>query len=236
MFNSLPFNTSTCTSHLASAPPTPHPGQSRKYYWKAVFGLFYPLEFAFLSIAKLTVLDRLVSFAAPDGGTAKCSHLRKRLSRILRATIVVAAAGSLIGFCGNTASAVYCVQIGREAEELLQLHLANTSAPWRDYPPSKSIVDTLKLNATVLSIQLFCELVVLVIIVAVFAVIGTICLRRIYAARSRLEDYSNESSLARLLKVAQALKVRIVGTVAAIIFAFSLRSLFAIMFVNLQCV
>jgi hypothetical protein len=193
--------------------------------------VFYPLEFAFLSIAKLTVLDRLFSFAAPPSTIAKLSDIRKRLSRVLRCIMVAAVAGSAIGFCGNVASAVYCVQIGRDTEVLLQLHAANISAPWRNFPPSIKIVDTLKLNATALSIQLFCELIVLILVVVVFVVFGVICLRRIYAARSQLVA-SNESSHVQLHKVAQSLSFRIVTTVLAITVAFSLRSVFAIMYVS----
>ncbi len=208
----------------------PHAGQALKYYWKAVFGVFYPLEFAFLSIAKLTVLDRLFAFAVPAVTAAHRTELYKKLLRVQQAIMFIAIVGSVVGFFGNVASAAYCVQIGRDTAELLQQYMANTSMPWRESPSSKKVVDLLKLNATALSIQLFCELVVLVAVVAVFIVFGTICLSRIYAARSQLLS-SSDRTHTQLHKIARTLKFKIIATVLAITVAFSLRSVFAIMYV-----
>jgi len=210
-------------------------GESRKYYWKAVFSVFYPLEFAFLSIAKLTVLDRLVSFAVPSSSTElELVSLRRKLYFVFRATIFTAISGSVVGLCGNIASVVYCVQIGSKTSELLAVFAANTTAPQPNFENSqlyRDIVETLKDNDRVLSIQLFCELIVLVVIVAVVAVVGAICLRRMHSVHSQML-LLNQSMLERLQKSARTLKLRLVTTVSVIFFAFTLRSVFAIMCVR----
>ena len=210
--------------------------QSRKYYWKAVFGLLYPLEFAFLSIAKLTVLDRLVAFAVPISSAAvEFVSLRKKLTFVFRATIFTAVTGSVVGFCGNIASAVYCVRIGNMSSELQAMIVSNTSAPdqpgFYDSPLVTDIVATLKLNDRALSVQLYCELVVLIVIVAVFAVVGAICVKRIRTAKSGVA-FLNSGALEQVQKSARTLKVRVVTTVTVIFFAFTLRSVFAIMCVR----
>jgi len=216
-------------------PPHAFSGQSRKYYWKAVYSVFYPLEFAFLSIAKLTVLDRLVSFAVPSSSTElDLVSLRRKLYFVFRATIFTAISGSVVGLCGNIVSVVYCVQIGSKTSELLAVFAANTTAPQPNFENSqlvRDIVATLKDNDRVLSIQLFCELIVLVVIVAVVAVVGAICLRRMHSVHSQML-LLNQSMLERLQKHARTLKLRLVATVSVIFFAFTLRSVFAIMCVR----
>jgi hypothetical protein len=219
------------------------PGQSLKYYWKAVFSVFYSLEFAFLSIAKLLVLDRLVVFALPSSSADVASAaLRYKLMFVFRATIFAAVAGDATGFGGNIASAVYCVKIGNLSGDLRAIVLSNTSAPEPDMvnsPLVREIVHTLRLNNRVQSVQLFSELAVLVVIVVVVASVGALCIHRIHDAQSVVPitnlnpvSQSNARLLAKVQQSARTLKLRVVRTVLVIFFAFTLRSAFAIMYVQ----
>jgi hypothetical protein len=217
-------------------------GQSLKYYWKAVFSVFYSLEFAFLSITKLLVLDRLVAFALPSSSADVASvALRYKLMILFRATIFAAITGDATGFGGNIASAVYCVKIGNLSGELRAVVLSNSSAPQPDpknSPLVREILDTLRLNNRVQSVQLFSELAVLVVIVVVVASVGALCIRRIHDgihhAQSAVPNKSQTSArlLAKVQQSARTLKLRVVRTVLVIFLAFTLRSAFAIMYVQ----
>lgn len=206
------------------------PGQSLKYYWKAVFSVFYSLEFAFLSIAKLLVLDRLAAFALPNiSADVASAALRYKLMFAFRATIFAALAGDATGLAGNIASAVYCVKIGNLSGDLRAIVLSNTSAPLPDANSTlvRKILDTLVLNNRVQSVQLFSEVAVLVIIVVVIASFGALCIHRIHDAQLGVR---NSNLKAKVQRTARTLKLRVVRTVLVIFFAFTLRSAFAIMY------
>lgn len=209
-------------------------GQSLKYYWKAAFSVFYSLEFALLSIAKLLVLDRLVAFALPSNSAdMAAAALRHKLTMVFRATIFAAMAGDATGVAGNIASAVYCVKIGNMSNDLRAIVLSNTSAPVPDASNSalvRDIVDTLRLNNRVQAVQLFSELAVLLVIVAVVASVGALCISRIHEAES-VAWQSGARVLAKVQHSARALKLKLLRTVLVIFVAFTLRSAFAIMYV-----
>jgi hypothetical protein len=210
-------------------------GQSLKYYWKAVFSVLYSLEFAFLSIAKLLVLDRLVAFALPSSSADVASAaLRYKLTFVFRATIFAAIAGDATGVGGNIASAVYSVRIGNMSNDLRAIVLSNTSAPVPDASNSalvRDIVDTLRLNNRVQAVQLFSELAVLLVIVVVVASVAALCINRIHEAQSVVSQ-SSARVLAVVQHAARTLKLKLVRTVLVIFFAFTLRSAFAIMYVQ----
>jgi hypothetical protein len=152
---------------------------------------------------------------------------------VFRATIFAAIAGDVTGVAGNIASAVYCVKIGNMSNDLRGIVLSNTSAPLPDAnnsPLLRDIVDALRVNNRVQSVQLFSELAVLLVIVVVVASVGALCFYRIHQAQSGVPQSSR--LVAKVQHSARTLKLRVVRTVLVIFFAFTLRSAFAIMYVR----
>ena len=90
--------------------PNPHysPSQMLSYLassftFSAWFNIMYPIEVLCLSIVKLTVLDRMQDFCAPQVE----SRRRERWVKASRAVMVLVVAGGVVGICGNIVSAVY---------------------------------------------------------------------------------------------------------------------------------
>ena len=90
--------------------------------YDSVFDILYAVEFLFLSIAKLAVLDRLEVFAAPwvqsrDGRWA-------RAGRVVMALVII---GGAVGICGNIVTAVYKMESAGSARAAAAAFAANNT-------------------------------------------------------------------------------------------------------------
>jgi len=183
-------------------------------YWSAAFYVPYAIEFLCLSVAKLLVLHRMADFAVPKG-----DGLSRRLAvggRIVMAAVVV---GNVVGLCGNVAAAVLTKQDGDLANAAATAFAANSTEAANAFVVQANQKATVANDAA--SVQQFCEVAVLLIIILAFSVVGIASARRVSSA---LRDMNDEHGAA-----GRQLRRRIVGTAAVVFVTFLLRAVFSIM-------
>jgi hypothetical protein len=177
----------------------------------------YAIEFLCLSVAKLLVLHRMADFAVPKG-----DGLSRRLAvggRVVMAAVVV---GNVVGLCGNVAAAVLFKQVGDLANAAAAAYAANSTEAAHAIVAQADQKNTVALDAS--SVQQFCEVAVLLIIILAFAVVGIASARRVESALA-LRDLNDEHVEA----VGRQLRRRIVGTAAFVFVTFLLRAVFSTM-------
>ena len=187
-------------------------GQSQ--YWVAAFYVTYAIEFLCLSVAKLLVLHRMADFAVPKG-----DGLSRRLAvggRVVMAAVVV---GNVAGLCGNVAAAVLTKQTGDLSNAAGAAFAANSTEAANVF-----VVQAFQKNtdaADAASVQQFCEVAVLLIIILAFTVVGIASARRMGSA---LRFFTNDERAALT-----QIRRQIVGTSAFVFVTFLLRAVFSTM-------
>jgi hypothetical protein len=182
-------------------------------YWGAAFYVMYAIEFLCLSVAKLLVLHRMADF-----GVAKGDGLSRRLAvggRVVMAAVVV---GNVVGLCGNVAAAVYFKQTGDLFSSAGAAFAANSTDAANAFVAQANQKNTVALDAG--SVQSFCEVAVLLIIILAFAVVGIASARRVSSA---LRGMNDEWAAGRQLRR------QIVGTTSFVFVTFLLRAVFSTM-------
>jgi hypothetical protein len=189
--------------------------------WRAAFNVLYALEFLCLSAAELMVLERMFDFAISQaGGGSKRWMLA---GRTLLAAVVL---GNLVGLCGSIAAAARFGQAARAyAEASRQVAAESTDA-------KETIVSAIKENEaafSIASVQSYCEVSMLLLIVASFIVVGAACARRVSAT---LHGIGAPAAAAASVAVEAGRKLRaqIVFTTAFVFAAFLLRSVYSTMY------
>jgi hypothetical protein len=197
--------------------------------WTAAFVVVYALEFLCLSAAKLMVLDRMMEFAMRKGG-----GMPMRWVVGGRAVMAAVVAGNVVGLGGNVAAAVYFQRTAESFSAGSAAFAANNTADANNFVDLASQQAQLALSTQ--SLQSFCEVAVLLLIIVAFAVVGAACARRISSA---LLDISDAAAAAagrqlRLQIVGKAagrrLRLRIVGTAAIVFVTFLLRAVYSAMY------
>jgi len=174
------------------------------------------MEFLCLSVAKLLVLDCMADFELAKGG-----GMRRLLGvggRVVTAVVVV---GNAAGLCGNVAAAVYYKETG-------DLYTAASTAYGANNTDVGVKLYNLAFQKTsvaneVSSVQQFCEVAVLLIIILAFAVVGIACARRVSSALRNMKDLQRDGAGGRQLRR------HIVGTAAFVFVTFLLRAVFSTM-------
>ncbi len=185
--------------------------------WAPVFLVMYAIEFMCLSAARLVVLDRMSDFAAGrDEGT------RKRWAAGGRIVMAVVVLGNAVGLSANIAAAVY-VQRAAEASSTASALFAANSTQLALESVSLSRTE-LQLSISIAAVQSFCEVAVLLLIVAAFVVVGVAC-ARVVSSRLLAVDAASASAAA-----GRELKRQIVVTTAVVFVAFVVRSVQSTMF------
>ena len=182
-------------------------------YWVTAFYLAYAIEFLCLTVAKLMVLDRMADFSA------KSNSLSRRLAvggRVVMAAVVV---GNVVGLCGDIAAAVYFKEAGDVFIVSSAAFTANNTDAGNKY--SNEAFQKFSVATSTQSVQQFCEVAVLLIIILAFAVVGIASARRVSSA---LRDMNDKHGAA-----GRQLRRKIVGTVAFVFVTFLLRAVFSIM-------
>ena len=187
---------------------------AQSQYWTAAFFVTYAVEFLCMSVAKLLVLHRMADFAA-----ARDDGMLRRLAvwgRFVMAAVVV---GSAVGLCANVAAAVYI----KEAGDLFVAASAAFTANNTDAGNNNINEGLQKISVArkAASVQQFCEVAVLQIIILAFAVVGIASTRRMSSA---LRDMTDEQGTA-----GRQVRRQIVGTTAFVFVTFLLRAVFSTM-------
>ena len=202
---------------VSSPSLTPAQGQSlqaQDSYWWAAFFVPYAIEFLCLSVAKLLVLHRMADFAL-----AKVDGMSRRLAvggRVVMAAVVV---GNVVGLCANVAAAVYAKQSGDLYSASSAAFTANNTDAGNKF--SNEAFPKISVATSAQSVQNFCEVTVLLIIILAFAVVGIASARRVSSA---LRDMNDKHGAA-----GRQLRWKIVGTAAFVFVTFLLRAVFSTM-------
>jgi len=187
---------------------------AQSQYWNAAFYVTYAIEFLCLSVAKLLVLHRMADFAV-----AKGDGMSRRLAVVGRVVMAVVVVGNVVGLCGNVAAAVYSKESG-------DLFMATSAA----YAANNTEVGDTFYNLAfqkssfateVASVQSFCEVALLLIIILAFAAVGVECARRVSSALRNMNDTHEAAG--------RQLQRQIVGTAAFVFVTFLLRAMFSTM-------
>jgi hypothetical protein len=184
----------------------------------AAFSVLYALEFICVSMAKLMVLDRMREFVARS--TVVLGFKTRHFNVAKKALVSFVIGGNLAGLGGNIAVALYY-------DKTAQMYNAASAA----YSAGDTVYGS-NLTATgreqnqvasfTRSVQAYCEVAVLLMIVLSFVIVGILCMQRIRSAL--LETERNTRAAGRYLRL------RIVGTSTFTFVAFLLRSVFSIMY------
>jgi hypothetical protein len=203
------------------------PGQvqsllAQNQYWVTAFYVTYAIEFLCLSVAKLLVLHRMADFAVPKGdGLSRRFAVGGRVvmagGRVVMAAVVV---GNVVGLCSNVAAAVYSKRAGDLNNAAATAFADNSTEAAKAFVVQAGQKNTVALHAS--SVQRFCEVAVLLIIILAFAVVGIASASRVSSALRDLNDEHVEA-------VGRQLRRRIVGTTAFVFVTFLLRAVFSTM-------
>ena len=204
------------------------------YSWRAAFTVTYAIEFLCMSVAKLMVLDRMSVFAAPQG-----TRMLKLWVAAGRAVMAIVVLGNAVGLAANAAAAVH-YQKASEAENSASAYYAASNI---DAGKSSSLVSNIELGRanSIASVQSFCEVAVLLLIVVAFAVVGVLSARRVSLALREVEKMRAVQTLnqpgvvvspvfAEATTQGKALRLKMAGTTAYVFVAFVARSAFSTMF------
>jgi uncharacterized membrane protein len=186
------------------------------YNQGAVFFVTYAIEFLCLNAAKLMVLDRMSDFAAgQDEGT------RKRWAAGGRIVMAVVVLGNTVGLAANVAVALRLQRAAEASSTASALFAANsTQAANENVSLSQTEV---QLSLSIAAVQSFCEVAVLLLIVAAFVVAGVECTRVVRSLLHTLRHLAVDAASASAA-AGRELRRRMVDTTAVVFVAFVVRS------------
>jgi hypothetical protein len=200
--------------------------------WRAVFNVAYAIDFLCLSAAKLMVLDRLSDFAAPQG-----EDKRKRWFAGGRIVMAVVVLGNAIGLAGNFAATVQFQKAAEAYSTASAYFVANNTNDGSKHAEAAQTYYQFALNVS--SVQRFCEVTVLLLILAAFALVGIMSVRLVSSSLTLLVTAGPEVAAGMMLTRHQTIKGaqasgrqfrrQLVVTTAFVFVAFLLRSLTATM-------
>jgi hypothetical protein len=170
------------------------------------------MEFLCLSAAKLMVLDRMMDFAMPKGEGMSGRWVVG--GRVVMAAVV---AGNVVGLGGNVAAAVYFQRTAEYYSAASAAFAINNTADGNKFNNLGNNQQQQAIRTQ--SLQSFCEVAVLLLIIVAFTVVGAACARRVRSALLGM----NETAAA----AATQLRRQIVGTAAFVFVTFLLRAVFS---------
>jgi hypothetical protein len=194
---------------------------ARAYSWLPLFRVAYAIEFMCMCAAKLMVLDRLYGFVAPENAQQQWAAV----GRVVMAAVVL---GNAVGLAANAAAAVH-YQKAAEAESAASGYFSvnNTKEGLEMNLLSDQEVQRAGFFA---SLQLFCEVVVLLLIVVAFVVVGVLCARKIRTLSSRFSTGGRDAGYdAMMATVGSTWRRQMLGTTTFVFVTFLLRSVYTTM-------
>jgi hypothetical protein len=185
--------------------------------WATLFFVMQAIDFLCLSAARLMVLDRMSEFAAGQDGAT-----RKRWATRGRVVMAVVVLGNAVGLAANVAAAVHAQRAAEAASTASALFAANSTQLAREiFSSSRTEIE---LSTSIAAVQSFCEVAVLLLIVASFIVTGVVCARIVTLNMLAVDRASAPAAAGR------ALRRRVVVTTVIIFVTFVLRSVQSTMF------
>jgi hypothetical protein len=147
------------------------------YTARAVFVVSYAMDYLVLTAARLLVLDQMSDFAAPKEETA-----RKWWTAAGRGVMAVCVLGNSVGLAANIASSVYHQRAADDMSKAYEFFAANKSSDGAKFDLSAR--ETFQQALSIASYQSFCEVAVLMFVLAAYIVAGVLSARRIKKAVS----------------------------------------------------
>jgi hypothetical protein len=187
------------------------------YSWYAAFRVMYAIEFLCLSAAKLMVLDRMSVFAAPG-----CTSARRRWAAAGRVVMAAVVLGNSVGLAANAAAAVQYHKAADAVSTASAFYAANNTDKGDEFFRLRA--QQVQLGGSILSVQRFSEVAVLLFIVVAFVAVGVLSARRVSARLLGVDAASAAAATGR------AVRGRMLGTTAFVFVAFLIRSVLSIMF------
>jgi hypothetical protein len=130
-------------------------------------------------------------------------------------------AGNVVGLGGNVAAAVYFERTAESFSAASAASAANNTADANNFVNLAEQQG--QLAASTQSVQSFCEVAVLLLIIVAFAVVGAACARRVSSALLDMTDAADAAAGRQMLR-------QIVGTAAFVFVTFLLRAVYSTMF------
>jgi hypothetical protein len=202
-------------------------GESDWYYaesskWQAAVAVTSALEFLLLSLAKLMALDRMLSFAVlPSVASETGAKIWLKLVKFVMAAVVII---NVIGLAGNLAAAHYWALSAELSLSAYSDTVANNNISAQKLFLQSKIQVNMALNAS--TVQSFCEVAVLLLIISAFAVVGFLCLRRIASA---MRSSALHPSASTVHTEGGHLRRQILVTTCFMFVTFLLRSVLSVM-------
>ena len=183
--------------------------------WYAAFHVTYAVEFFCQSLALLTILDRLVNLATIQGSekSLRCWLQGKR------AVVALVLASNVVGLCGNGVAAAAYARTADLWEIVDRISIIDFKAFYSAIQAAINSRASADRHATV---QLVCEVVTLLLILASFVVTGAACVHRVNEWLS-----SNSNTAAAGIR---KMHLQIVITCSIVFVTFLIRAVHAIMF------
>jgi hypothetical protein len=195
------------------------------YSYRPSFTVTYAVEFLCLSVAKLLVLDRMSDFSVPESDS-----LRKRVLIAWWCVLVGVVLGNSIGLLTNIVAAVFFQKAANAISAASSYYIAGNISIGNDYYQLHR--EELQRAFSISSVQMFCEVSVLLLIVSAFAAAGVMCALRISSSlrEVRLLNAAGAAATSEAVVSGRRLRFQVVLTTAAVFFAFVLRSVFSTMY------
>ncbi len=189
--------------------------------WRAAFNVAYDIEFLCLSAAILMVLDRMSAFAAPQG-----SRLHKRWAAAGRIVMAVVVLGNAVGLAASAPGTVHIQNAAEALSTASAYYTANNTKDGDDFFSLSE--EELQRGDSIVSVQLFCEVAVRLLIVFAFVAVGVLSARRVNSTLLGVDAASAAASAAAA--TGRALRLRMVGTTTFVFVTFVVRAVFCTMF------
>jgi hypothetical protein len=183
----------------------------------AAFLVTYAVEFLCMCAAKLMVLDRMTGFVASQNSYAQTTWAAA--GRVVMAIVVL---GNAVGLAANVTAAVRYQEAASMMNIASLLHAANNSQSALQY--EAQCQQELQRGGSIASVQSFCEVAVLLIILIAFALVGLLSARRITSNLLGLAAASPAAASGRTLRL------QMVCTAAFVFVTFLLRAVFSTMY------
>ena len=191
------------------------------FTFQSAYYVLYPIELAFMSIAKLFVLDRMMTFAKFKQSPA----LQQRISVASRLVVVLVVCINVVSIAGGIVTAVKIQPI----INIITVAIADYNKNPNMFTGLKIILEDLPKSQPYIqdyllisNVQLICEVVLLALLIAVFVLTGIVCIRRILALAISPTDTDLKHNRRVILR-------QISSTVLVIFVSFLLRITYAIL-------
>jgi len=183
--------------------------------WQMIYFALYPFELAFLTLAKLLALDRMIKFAKFKQNPA----LQRRISVASRVVVALVVCINIVSIAGGIVAAANLQSIVNLYGSVIADYSANPGffnflRIIRDeLPKGNSLFQEFNQNSDV---QLISEVALLALLIAVFVVSGIVCIRRGLSLVIAPAEHELEENRRMMLR-------QIGSTVLAIFLSFLLR-------------